>query len=68
MRITVNGTVHELPATPAATLDELIVRLSLPAERVAVELNGTVVRRGDRARRTLADGDVVEIVTLVGGG
>jgi sulfur carrier protein len=68
MRITVNGTVHELPATPAITLDDLVVRLSLPAERVAVEHNGTVVRRSDRARRTLADGDVLEIVTLVGGG
>jgi thiazole synthase len=35
---------------------------------LAVEVNAVVVRRDEQASRTLADGDRVEIVTLVGGG
>lgn len=66
MRITVNGVAQEL-AEPM-TLDDLLTRLALPVERVAVEHNGVVVRRADRATRAVADGDVLEIVTLVGGG
>ncbi len=68
MRITVNGAVHELPPSGPGTLEELITHLGLPTDRVAVEHNGVVVRRADRGRQALADGDVLEIVTLVGGG
>jgi thiamine biosynthesis protein ThiS len=35
---------------------------------VAVEVNRALVRRAERAERRLAEGDAVEIVTLVGGG
>jgi thiamine biosynthesis protein ThiS len=37
-------------------------------DRVAVEHNGAIVRRADRPVTRVNDGDVFEIVTLVGGG
>ena len=66
MQITVNGETREVGG--GATLEELVRLLALAPERLAVELNREVVRRDDWPRRTLADGDRVEIVHFVGGG
>ena len=66
MKIVINGQNHEKPAD--ITVAELIGGLELEATRVAVELNKQLVRRGDFGSTQLADGDVLEIVTLVGGG
>jgi sulfur carrier protein len=55
-------------APDGATLEVLIGRLGLPAGRIAVERNGDVVPRGHYAGVVLAEGDVLEVVTLVGGG
>ncbi len=71
MRITVNGEPVVVDVDPAAgpcDLDQLLVLRALPLEQVAVEHNGKVVRRAQRKDTHLHDGDVVEIVTLVGGG
>lgn len=40
----------------------------LRPERIAVELNGLIVKRGTYGTITLADGDTMEIVQFVGGG
>ena len=66
MRVTVNGAEQELPdeLTVAALLDRLGVR----RERVAVERNGAVVKRARHEDERLASGDVLEIVSFVGGG
>lgn len=66
MRATVNGETLELPdgLTVAALLDRLGVR----RERVAVERNGAVVKRARHDEERLAAGDVLEIVSFVGGG
>jgi len=66
MQLTVNGEPHDLPAP--LTLAELLSRLGLAAERVAVEVNEEVVPRGTYEARHLARGDRVEIVHFVGGG
>lgn len=66
MRIVVNGTSQEIE--PGTTVAELVARSTKPAELVAVEVNRSIVRRRAHATTTLADGDTVEIVTLVGGG
>ena len=71
MRITVNGeaVVVDVDATSGrCSVDDLLVLRALPLEQVAVEHNGRVVRRAQRKDTFLSDGDVVEIVTLVGGG
>jgi sulfur carrier protein len=50
------------------TLDRLLDLFSLPRQRVAVELNRSVVRRGDWAETLVSDGDVIEVIHFVGGG
>jgi thiamine biosynthesis protein ThiS len=50
------------------TLEELVSQLDLPALRVAVELNRTVVRRSDWEKTKLSEDDRIEIVHFVGGG
>ena len=66
MRIYVNGEAKELSGP--LFLSELITQLDLPAARIAVELNRTVVRRADWGATPLQDDDRIEIVHFVGGG
>ncbi len=66
IRVLVNGEAREVRAE--LTLAGLIESLSLAPERIAVELNGQVVRRKDWPRAALAAGDRIEIVHFVGGG
>jgi thiamine biosynthesis protein ThiS len=66
LRVYVNGDSKEL-STPIS-LAELITQLDLPAARIAVELNRSVVRRNDWTTTLLQDDDRIEIVHFVGGG
>ena len=52
----------------AMVVAELIEDLDLSPEQVAVEVNGELVPRAERAAHQLSEGDAVELVTLVGGG
>lgn len=49
-------------------LTELLAHLSMPRERVAVELNEQVVRKKDWETITINDADKIEIIHFVGGG
>ena len=66
MQATVNGERTELP--DGLTVAGLLRHLGVRAERVAVERNGAVVKRARHGEEKLAPGDVLEIVTFVGGG
>jgi len=66
MRATVNGDARELP--DGLSVADLLRHLGVRAERVAVERNGTVVKRARHPQEKIANGDVLEIVTFVGGG
>jgi sulfur carrier protein len=66
MRATVNGEGLELP--DGLTVAALLRHLGVRAERVAVERNGEVVKQARHGEQKLAPGDVLEIVTFVGGG
>ncbi len=66
MRLQVNGSAVCQPE--GITMLELIQNQGLRPERVAVECNGQIVRRGDFAKTALSEGDAVEIVQFVGGG
>lgn len=66
MRVYINGESREVQGNPS--LADLITQLDLPAERIAVELNREVVRRGDWGETMLHDDDRIEIVHFVGGG
>lgn len=54
----------ELPTTIA----NLLVQAEIRSQLVAVEVNGEIIPREQHAEHQLADGDIVEAVTLVGGG
>jgi thiamine biosynthesis protein ThiS len=63
--ICVNGK-HEAITSPATVAK--LVEMPGPRPPFAVEVNKRLVRRADYAVTELHDGDIVEIVTLVGGG
>ena len=66
MQIEVNGQEKEVAA--GMTVASLLESMSLQPLRVAVEVNRDLVPRSGHGDKTLGLGDVVEIVTLVGGG
>jgi thiamine biosynthesis protein ThiS len=67
MHLVVNGERRSFDLA-SSTVESLLAALGMPVERVAVEVNGSIVPKRERADRNLVDGDVLEIVTLVGGG
>jgi sulfur carrier protein len=66
MRITVNDQPRDLPE--GATLAALLEALALGGQRVALEVNGTIVPRSQRDSHALREGDRIEVVTAIGGG
>lgn len=65
MTVTLNGERREIAdgLTVAVLVSQLRIR-----GRVAVELNGEVLRQAQHPEVTLRDGDTLEVVTFVGGG
>ncbi|WP_460712382.1 sulfur carrier protein ThiS [Lysobacter terrae] len=66
MDIVLNGEPRSLPA--ALTVLQLLDAEGLGERRVAVEVNGEIVPRGDHGAHTLSEGDRIEIVHALGGG
>ncbi len=66
MQIVINGQAKEVACN--LTVATLLQEMSLQPLRVAVELNRLLLPRSQHGLTTLAEGDVLEIVTLVGGG
>ena len=66
MQIQLNGEARAIP--DETSIRDLICLLNLPKERVAIEVNGVVVRRAEWGTTILLDDDRVEIVHFVGGG
>lgn len=64
--ITINGQTREI--APGTTVAELLGELNLLGRPCAVEVNKQLVAKSQHTTRQLADGDTVEVVTLVGGG
>ena len=65
MHITLNGEPRDVPE--GMTLHGLLEELKLTPDKVAIELNRRLVR-SEKYDEPLREGDVVEIVTFVGGG
>lgn len=66
MWLQLNGERREV--ADGVSLAQLIDTLGLAPERIAIELNQTVVRRAAWAGTELKENDRVEIVHFVGGG
>lgn len=66
IQISVNGEPQEVEH--GTTVAALIERLGLSGQPCAAEVNKALVPKRDHASKELAEGDSVELVTLVGGG
>ena len=66
MNVIVNG--EQIRLAEGIHIVELLERLGLKPERLAVELNQRIVRCADWTSTALGEGDKVEIVHFVGGG
>jgi sulfur carrier protein len=66
MHVRVNGEDHELPE--ALTVAELVERVGLADQRIALEVNREIVPRSQYDATRLQEGDRVEIVRAIGGG
>jgi thiamine biosynthesis protein ThiS len=66
MRLTINGEIRE--NILATSLKELLEELGIISGRVAVEVNTLVIKKTDYESFRINDGDIVEIVSFVGGG
>ncbi|QDV68714.1 sulfur carrier protein ThiS [Rosistilla carotiformis] len=66
IEVTVNGQTQQIegPMSVAALLEIV----EIPGPYLAVELNEDVVPREQHAEQQVAEGDSIEVVTLVGGG
>ena len=67
MQVQINGEPREF-SDRTLLLNELVERLSLAPQRIAVEVNRQIVRRADWEQTEVNDGDRVEIIHFVGGG
>ena len=66
VEIALNGERRSFPA--GTTVLQVIESLGLPADRVAVEFDRAILKRGFWGETTVWDGVQVEIVQFVGGG
>jgi thiamine biosynthesis protein ThiS len=66
IQVVVNGAVQSIPA--GISLDRLLEWLKIDAARVAVELNGQIVRKPEWPAAAVPEGARIEVVWFVGGG
>lgn len=66
MKLQINGEPRDF--APPLTLSGLVDELGMKADRVAIELNRSIVARDHWTETNLAEGDRLEIVHFVGGG
>ena len=66
MMISLNG--EHADTGGAKTIAELIEQLELPPQTVLIEHNGLALHRHEWPKRTIAEGDRVELIRVVAGG
>ncbi len=66
MQITLNGEKKEIP--DASTVLGLLEFLKIQHQRVAVELNESIVKKDRYAEAVINEGDALEVVSFMGGG
>ncbi|MFQ5480210.1 MAG: sulfur carrier protein ThiS [Thermodesulfobacteriota bacterium] len=66
MQVTINGKPKEVKEK--TTLQDLLTGLAIQRRGTAVEINKEIVPRASHAQKIIEEGDVIEIITMVGGG
>ena len=65
-KIQLNGDPYEI--NDGTNLNELLNKLKIQKNKVAIEVNGEIVEKNKYTNLTLNKGDKVEIVQFIGGG
>jgi len=65
-KIQLNGDVYEI--NDGTNLNELLNKLKIQKNKVAIEVNGEIVEKNKYPNLILNKGDKVEIVNFIGGG
>lgn len=63
--LTINGQEHDLSGK---TVSEVLAALGYSEQRVAVEVNESIVPKAEYSSTVVYDGDHLEVVRFVGGG
>jgi sulfur carrier protein len=66
LTLQVNGEPRSCP--PGLQLQQALEALGYRPQLVVVEFNGTIVPRSQWQQQPVVEGDVLEVVTIVGGG
>ncbi len=66
IKIIVNG--KQLQVIPKFSLKSLIVKLKMPLNKIAIELNRKIIDKKRISKIQLKNGDNIEIVHFIGGG
>lgn len=64
--ITLNG--NTVSDYEGITLEELIRRQNFVKSRIAIEINGRIISKREYETTQVQHGDVIEVVSFVGGG
>ena len=67
MQLIINGETYANLNADMNVLD-LLSYLNLPTAKIAVERNREIVPKSGYATVVLQDGDILEIITIIGGG
>jgi len=65
-KIQLNGSSYKI--NTGTNLNELLNKLEIQKDKVAIELNGEIVEKNKYEKITLSKDDKVEIVHFIGGG
>ena len=66
IKITVNG--KQMQVIPKYSLNSLIVKLKMPLNKIAIELNKKIIDKKKITKIYLQNEDKIEIVHFIGGG
>ena len=66
IKITVNG--KQMQLIPKFSLKSLIIKLKMPLNKIAIELNKKIIDKNRISKIRLKKGDKIEIVHFIGGG
>lgn len=66
MKITVNGHLKEIPET--RRLQDVIKSFCSDTQTIVAEVNGRIVKGPQWKETDLHEGDIIELVTFMGGG
>ena len=66
IKIIVNG--KQMQVIPKFSLRSLVVKLKIPLNKIAIELNKKIIDKKNISNIQLKKGDKIEIVHFIGGG